>query len=476
MNIAILIGVSKHIHSKNDLPACKNDVMVMSEILNKSGKFADLLVISENEPSSTIKGRISNYLAEKSKQSIDEVLFYFSGHGIFDGNDFYFVLPEFEEGRRRQTCLENTELDTFLKNLKAKLTVKIVDACYSGQSYIKDPSAYEKFISKSQSGFESCYFLFSSLINQTSKANASFSCFSKAIFEFIFSANQKELRYKDLIDYLSDVSLPDQTPFFVTQAKFSEIFLDVNSEIKALLEPFFKTPQQTIPTKPNFNLIELVKADSERYLKKEKANELIIQCKSIFENFKHSSEIASVYTITNNFEKEYESLPKKMAIGQWVSKSKEAVFAKPTYTGEEYYKEEAIDHRFWPVMHQITDPTPTKQVKKWRKVVEGFYSSTEMPIKAIEILFSPKFENLTQFSIFCVVLLSKTHLFLFTTCCKYFDLNWDKKALDEDIDWNLKEFEMIKGDEIKDCIENSLKMYEGFILEDLKRKVNLKTT
>lgn len=476
MKVAVLLGVSSHKNPQFDLPACKNDVEILQTILRAAKKFDEILVISENEPSGTIKGKISAFFKEKASQNVDEILFYFSGHGIFDGNDFYFVLPEYEESQKRQTCLENSELDTYLKNLKAKLTVKIVDACFSGQSYIKDPSTYEKFLAKSQGGFEDCYFLYSSLRDQTSKADSDFSCFTKEIFRKVYSANQSELRYKDLIDYLSDSSIQGQTPFFVTQAKFTEVFLEINPEVKALLKPTFAIASPPEPKLQERSLFDALKMEAKRFVTKETALNSIQACKGILENYKPLPELESLYHVSLFLDREYDSLPNKYAIGKWLSQNPNNVFADPTYSVEEYEAEVEDKSSLWAITRAFGEPYPTKMVKKKRSVIEGFSSRIECQIKGVEILFAPKLENLKQYSVFFVFLLSKTTLYTFASKCRYIDYNWDKRNPEKNFEWQLVKSDFIDPASMETKLKNYLQKAEEEILEEIKKILPQKVT
>ena len=146
-----------------------------------------------------------SYLKYKNEPSVDEILLYFSGHGNFVGNEFYYVWGDYEESKKRQTCLQNSTIDSYLKTINAKLTIKIVDACQSGIPYLKGGDEFDKFLNTSKNSFNKCYFLFSSQNDEPSKASTQVSFFTKSIIDSLslFDVG-KNVRYKDVMNYVSD--------------------------------------------------------------------------------------------------------------------------------------------------------------------------------------------------------------------------------------------------------------------------------
>ncbi len=153
MKIAILIGVDIYTSQLGNLPACKKDVKLIKEILEATGEFSEILFISDNCNSDYVKSTISNFVSEIKDEQIDEVFFYFTGHGDFYEQQFYYILSDYNTSKRKQTSLENSEVDNWLRNLNPKLTIKVVDACHSGTTYIKSQSAINEILEKSTSRF-----------------------------------------------------------------------------------------------------------------------------------------------------------------------------------------------------------------------------------------------------------------------------------------------------------------------------------
>jgi hypothetical protein len=180
MRVAILIGVSEYLDKRSNLPACKYDVEHMAEIIKATGKYDEVLFFSGDVRAAKLKTEISQSIDSLSKNPVEEVFFYYTGHGDFRNNEFYFALTDYSETSLRQTSLQNSEMDNWLRALNPKLAVKIVDACNSGTLYIKDDSYFEAHIKKSVDQFEACYFMFSSSSQEPSYQDNALSYFTRS--------------------------------------------------------------------------------------------------------------------------------------------------------------------------------------------------------------------------------------------------------------------------------------------------------
>ena len=139
MNIAIVIGVSKY--PGQEIIAPKKDADRINQLLRATKKYEnDILYITENTVAATVKAQLRSFLQSYDKQEIEEVFYYFSGHGIFEDREFYMLCSDYDKSKRNTTSLQNSEIDSFIRVLEPKLTVKVIDACFSGYRYVKDES------------------------------------------------------------------------------------------------------------------------------------------------------------------------------------------------------------------------------------------------------------------------------------------------------------------------------------------------
>jgi hypothetical protein len=241
-NAAIVIAVSDYQRAVK-LPACKNDGSLIRDILRETSRFKpeNIFYADTGTDSGTIKSALPKFIEELRKQhsSWEEVFFYFSGHGMFDGNDFFHILTDYDPTKLNRTSLSNTELDGLLRSLAPVLTVKVVDACESGTSYIKSPEEVQKALKKSaDQQFKYCYFMFSSDQTQSSWQDGQLSYFTRALVRSLMEYENKSVRYQDIISFVSDQFLGNtaQRPFFVTQANHTEVFAEVLPPLITLLK------------------------------------------------------------------------------------------------------------------------------------------------------------------------------------------------------------------------------------------------
>ena len=170
-NVAIILAASEY-DNLNPLPACRKDADVMRSIIDSPGKFRPehILCIDTETTSSTVKAAVSKFLSSLEGTVVGELFFYYSGHGMFEG-EFHFLFTDYDETRKRQTTLSNTELDAMLKGQDPELAIKVVDACQCGQNYVKSRESFGKALQETQARFNSRYFMFSSDQQQSSFAS-----------------------------------------------------------------------------------------------------------------------------------------------------------------------------------------------------------------------------------------------------------------------------------------------------------------
>ncbi len=105
-NIAVVIAVSDYIH-ETPLPACWRDGEAMSQLIRATGRFDDVLLL--NDPAETggaiAKERLSEFADRYRNTSVDEVLFYFSGHGSFSDDELFMLLRDYTDREKKQTSL-----------------------------------------------------------------------------------------------------------------------------------------------------------------------------------------------------------------------------------------------------------------------------------------------------------------------------------------------------------------------------------
>ena len=90
MRLAIVNGVSKYDNFSN-LNQCKKDSNIINEIISLSELYDDILLIQKDTVSDHIVNMgIKTVVSSKYKnKEIEEVLLYFSGHGLMKNDEFF---------------------------------------------------------------------------------------------------------------------------------------------------------------------------------------------------------------------------------------------------------------------------------------------------------------------------------------------------------------------------------------------------
>src|ERR1700738_3156993 len=160
--LGVVIAVSEYGGDASGLPACRQDGAAIAHVLKSSGLFDEILHIDAETIGSNVKQRLADFAKVHKGKPVDEVFFYFTGHGEFVGDEFYYLLTDYQAKKRNQTSLENSELDGIVRALSPKLFVKIVDACQSVVTYIKTADDFRDYLKAADKKFEKLYFMFSS--------------------------------------------------------------------------------------------------------------------------------------------------------------------------------------------------------------------------------------------------------------------------------------------------------------------------
>ncbi|MDN3699653.1 caspase family protein [Vibrio cortegadensis] len=476
MNLGIVLAVSDYGSKDNDLPGCAADAVAVTSILKQDSKYADVLELSTNTTSANVKAQLIEFINKhKGKEAIDEVVFYYSGHGDFTGNEFYFLLSDFDTNRRKQTSLENEELDNLLKALNAKVTVKIVDACHSGKAYIKDSDSFDKYLNESKGKFEKCYFMFSSQLEQYSYQDEALSFFTKSIIEAVKNHTADTIRYKDIIDQVSDsfASDAEQTPFFVVQADFTEHFCTITKTLREKLSALIVSGEQEESKQQFSSLIDVIKLDAERYCDEQEAynlfNSFIASLES--KNFSGDSEELYEYSIQTSDEVADNSA----SIGNWLVNTDNSYFARPVYSRVERTKRVPKKSLFATasLFTDESDDNHYKTVNYSDLEVSGYRITVDQPVKLIELKAEPKYPNINAGVAFIVPLLSKTDLRVFFSYAAYDESGWNKRTLKQKLKWSTK-FVALKSLTSAELSEQLVSDFSEFLLEPLNKTFDIK--
>lgn len=478
MNVALLIAASEYQHPLNNLPASIKDAELMNAILHATGKYDETLLLIDNANSASIKKRLTDSfkeLKDRTKQKgevIHEIFFYFSGHGEFSEGEFRYLLSDFDSKRRQQTSLGNSELDDLLRNLSPHLAVKVVDACHSGVAYIKDSDSFYGYLKGTKKEFKDCYFMYSSQSDQASYQDDNLSFFTRSFVEAISNHQERTIRYRDIIDYVSD-ELPKkslQKPYFVIQADNTERFCTITESLKRKISEVLGglvTPEEHVQRETvELSLEELVKQDAEKYCEKKELIRILQEVADRISNHQYPAEMTSLFELQLQKDSDYSNIPNLELVGEWISKNRNDYFATPR---TEVITKEIQPSDFERMTLGIMAVPRSRSVRK----IVGLRSTTDLPVKQFKMIAKPRLPNLQKTTCFIVPLVSKTHLRFFRSFGKYRDTDWEEAGLFGDIQWKTTEIELKDEAKIKEYIDATIVEFCQFTLDPIRERFGI---
>eukprot|EP00825_Cyclidium_porcatum_P041091 TRINITY_DN5324_c0_g1_i1.p1 TRINITY_DN5324_c0_g1~~TRINITY_DN5324_c0_g1_i1.p1 ORF type:complete len:336 (+),score=55.20 TRINITY_DN5324_c0_g1_i1:645-1652(+) len=293
----------------------------------------------------------------------------------------------------------------------------------------------------------------SSLNNQSSYQDKEISYFTKSFLNAIKEHITEEIRYKDIIDVISDdfSNNPEQTPFFVTQADFTEIFCSLSKGLREYLNSFKSSTLNSIPSEhKSISLASLVKEDAKDYIDKEGVINSLELIREQYSSFKLEGELNDLFKSEVDFLESYNSVNKMKVIVGWIKKNPNEYFATPIY--EENYDEYGNEF--------ITS--------------NEFELKVDVPYKAISIILTNNFPNILSYNCKIVFLLSRKSIRFFYYITNYVEESWDSKSINtSDIKWTTSETKIADSSAIIDKIKHINKTFQNRIEMDIKEKFNI---
>lgn len=459
MNLAIVIGIENYHSSLLDrLPACKNDANAIYAVLSDVKHMDEILFILD-ESGAEAKRKIYDLVERYKGQDIDELTFYFSGHGERYNEDFFYIFKDFERAKKETTGLRNSELDNLAKTLSPKLFVKIVDACFSGTQYIKSESyTQEEYLRKSiaKHEFNNLYFWHSSAATEPSWAGADYSRFTESILTSLTDYTG-DVRYSEIMSKVADdlSTKGASTPTFISQADHIEKFGSVTSNTHAIIYELFGMGEQIQTENSTNNASPKIELSVFDLIKKKSAD-------ICFDESKITNFITELNTELNTWDEDFHKIynieikhdmhptqvPSSSKIGTWLSQPENKVyFASPNYSEEKYTAEEykkmpkKPGRSLSPVLVGIfgTDDNEYKleTITKHRKYISGFDYTHAAKNQISEIILTPKIEIIDPICLYTVILYSNMNLAVHFSYEFLTRINWNSYSSPACKDWRI---------------------------------------
>lgn len=472
--------------NEGTLAPCSRDLTLLSTILSATEKYDEYLLLDKSPKSSAAKEALSSFVRKYQTDSIDEVFFYYTGHGTRYGDDFLYLFSDFNSAKIEQTSLRNSEFDSMLKSLSPELTVKIVDACQSGTEYIKSNNDLQVVFEKSSTNnFKKTYFLFSSQNTQSSIALPDYSVFTKSFAQSLLDYKGRDIRFRDIMAYISDDPTVQkyQTPLFIQQADNTEVFCNVTTLLAEKIEELLlsKSTETTeiiegdskVELSEEEKLIASIRANAKDYCTEDKCMQSIAIFFEEVRNFKWSTIFNQLYNLKIDLERDYSRINNTKSIANWIQSNDENYFAHITYADEEYETKEKVEYEDQSIrslaMYGIQKRVEYRPVTKYRKVIDGFELTAPSPGNALVITFSPIEENLPWYQIFVTFIFSKSKLTIFCKYEKLKEISWNQRTLENIQEWQISHCKLNDHNEIKAVTSNLLKRTENSIIQFLTK-------
>jgi hypothetical protein len=469
--IALLIGVATY-EKESCLPPCEADINLMTKIIEISKKYDDKLVLDESPKSIDAMAKIRSFITTHKNSEIDEVFFYYTGHGTKHSDDFLFLFSDFDGSKINSTSLANSELDNLLKSLNPKFTVKIVDACQAGVEYIKSEQNSERnlenILEKSKNRFNHTYFMFSSLENQPSTALSDYSVFTKSFADALIAYKERDICYVDIAKHIADDAnvKRHQTPLFVQQSINTEIFCHVSSELaQSINDTFTALPikiNENIESNqdektPELRLIEAIKKQNKDYCTEQEAQSSLEKFIEHIKTYNGGEILTSLYGIDVENKSDYSNITGMSNIAKWLHGNNESYFAEVKYRSEPYQEREF-------------NLFSNEKVTKYRNVPETIKQTADSLCHSIIISFAPKNQVTPWFKAFVVYIFSKNKLTIFYKVETEKEINWNERITLNKNTWKILHCSLKIIDEIVETSNNILNDISQYIIDDIKSK------
>ncbi|GAB5990532.1 hypothetical protein OPLHCY645_27230 [Clostridium tetani] len=420
INAAIIISVSEY-ENISKLPGCKNDFRLMSDLIKATGKYDKILEIHENTSSTKVKENLTNFFTEIQDYNVNELFFYYTGHGTFDGEDLKFALTDFLSEKLNATTLSNDFIDQQIRAIEPQLTVKVIDTCHSGVHYIKGDFDLSQ-VFKQKKNITNCYFMFSSHSNQYSYTDK-LSYFTRSFCGAVLNYEGEEISYTSIIDYIKDNfnQFKEQTPFFVNQGTMTDMFCVITDSIKNIdISNYMSFESDDF--KSTTDLVKLVKEKSELYFTKEQIENIL---KEIKNKLSQLETLNDLFNLEIEEVKNYSNILGIKTIAKWADEHPNDYFIKVKKERASIKEDKG---GIFSAYSNLLNSTRYEAVNISTKL--------DMIFDTLRLKVKPKFAAILPYQCNIVFLLSKYDMTVFYNFISFVEIGWEIYDFDKMSNWN----------------------------------------
>lgn len=436
MRIAIIFGVSEYAESGQSLPAAANDAAAMRGLIEAIGDYQPVLFLAGRLDAEATKRQVWAFLEPFEGASVDEVLFYYSGHGTVVPSGLAFAMSDYGDRRAISGSFENQELDNYLRSVHPKVAVKILDCCYSGTQYVKGPSIAARVPLDSDGQFKACYFFSSSRHDQESWVGDGPGClsvFTQYFLDAVANLPDGVVRYKQIADSISDRLINAQEPHFIVQGSMRHEFCTINERVRlaASVKPIEvesdgRCAESEVEESGAENLVAIVRGREELYITQAEAVSSLAQLRTRLEALGPHEMLNPVY------EEKYwfpgtidleDDLADEEEIGRWLKHNGRGFFGWATET----------DPRRRPMSFASMASTAIGFPE--RPEVTGFVASADVDYDRFFLRHFPEFSGLARWEMATVILWSSTRAAVFSYGVPLLRRSWERYDQPERVGW-----------------------------------------
>ena len=253
MKLAILCSGKTQLGNEDPLEYISNSLDDVSNVLNNNNwkVIPHFTATTEQNFNNTI----NNYISRESLDGIKEILFYYSGHGIYSDSYSKSVFRMVWQEHKQPVSSVISSLNEIFNSIHNKIKLSlIIDSCYSGDAIIaREPDRCIEILTSTSDGKKT----YEQVIDGRGRSIFSY-CFCQ-VFQTPSEKNVITLRdIKSLISNSENTLKCTMTPYYSEPLESDLMVIGYSKEINELLD-YFKTHYS--------NNIEDFKKDILSYLK-----------------------------------------------------------------------------------------------------------------------------------------------------------------------------------------------------------------
>ena len=271
-----------------------------------------------------------------------------------------------------------------------------------------------------------------------------------------------------------------QTPFFVTQCDNTDVFLDINAEIKSVLGSDLLNDSSSVVSELDSHevsatFLDLVRKDAEKYVSFENVKNDLQHFRETLSAEELDPVLKDLYNIEVEEITNLKDIPQIKDIASWIQTKNRETYTRLHYISVPYEEKVPKNPLFLHLQSSLlTSEDDYKTVTKYRKEINCFSNTLEMPYIGLNVVFKGLLPNLMNVSLCVVPVLSRTSVFFFISKIDYKRSGWDDQVMDSfSAKWEYYEvpYEMAAIDEVE---RNAFREVEVYVIDLLKSKFPVK--